>query len=135
MVQIGIEPDGAATRTSPALRKRIGRASACRTSCGGSSARRDRRSLRTSDAVEAKRRVRIERIKVEAEFDEARRQLTARAPATEQTSPIELSVGARRGGANDAGGCRGAGLVSPLPESSCAAQSVLSGRSGPHQRP
>jgi integrase len=31
-----------------------------------------RRSLRTSDALEAKRRVRIERIKVEAEFDEAR---------------------------------------------------------------
>lgn len=31
-----------------------------------------RRSLKTSDGVEAKRRVRIERIKVEAEFDDAR---------------------------------------------------------------
>lgn len=34
-----------------------------------------RRSLSTSDAAEAKRRVRIERVKVEAEFDDARRKL------------------------------------------------------------
>lgn len=36
-----------------------------------------RRSLKTSDPAEAKRRVRIERIKVEAEFDDARRKLVA----------------------------------------------------------
>lgn len=35
------------------------------------------RSLSTSDAAEAKRRVRIERVKVEAEFDDARRELAA----------------------------------------------------------
>ncbi|UVF19999.1 site-specific integrase [Microvirga terrae] len=39
-----------------------------------------RRSLSTSDAAEAKRRVRIERVKVEAEFDDARHKLaTSRA--------------------------------------------------------
>jgi hemoglobin-like flavoprotein len=50
-----------------------------------------RRSLRTSDALEAKRRVRIERIKVEAEFDEARRQPTGRTATAEKAPAIELS--------------------------------------------
>jgi integrase len=47
-----------------------------------------RRSLSTSDAAEAKRRVRIERVKVEAEFDDARRKLAtsrlAQQPGAEQ---------------------------------------------------
>src|SRR6185312_3847284 len=39
------------------------------------------RSLKTSDAKEAKRRVRIERLKTEAEFDDARQKLQASRPS------------------------------------------------------
>jgi hypothetical protein len=51
-----------------------------------------RRSLGTSDPVEAKRRVRIERLKTEAEFDDARRRLAA-VQATQSSTPrsVELS--------------------------------------------
>jgi hypothetical protein len=41
-----------------------------------------RRSLGTSDAAEAKRRVRIERLKTAAEFDDARRTLALRKPTS-----------------------------------------------------
>ncbi|HZH11148.1 MAG TPA: site-specific integrase [Microvirga sp.] len=50
-----------------------------------------RRSLKTSDATEAKRRVRIERLKVEAEFDEARSKLGRPRVPSNNGQAVELT--------------------------------------------
>ncbi|WP_366825012.1 DUF6538 domain-containing protein [Bosea sp. (in: a-proteobacteria)] len=51
-----------------------------------------RRSLKTSDATEAKRRVRIERVKTEAEFDDARRVLAqSQAKGPGSGRPVDLT--------------------------------------------
>lgn len=51
-----------------------------------------RRSLKTSDGTEAKRRVRIERIKVEAEFDDARAALERQRAAAGGATAARISL-------------------------------------------
>ncbi|MBN9468972.1 MAG: site-specific integrase [Bosea sp.] len=51
-----------------------------------------RRSLKTSDGTEAKRRVRIERIKVEAEFDDARAALERQRAAARGATAAQLTL-------------------------------------------